>query len=226
MFYQKGELFKRIGKLVNLMGAYLIKQKICGRVSGRSILILPYQRSAVMTNKRYQHNTLQQQAIPFTSFRSYKSQHHQQKRGVALASLKKKSGVGKEKVSKRFLFLNQYLDFQPTSQHKGDPSWRHHPVVKAKVSKVSPPLPSEGEGALPGTNTSSTDPETSISLLHISQPYWSTLGRKAKCTSPTDGVKKLCTQCQTNSDQSMHIYEKRVQSGQVHKTSVTDSIST
>lgn len=174
-----------------------------------------------MTNNIYQY-ILQQQAIPFTSFKS----QHNHKKGFWHQPHKKKifkhrnkkpikfqgtvamcmlAGVGKEKVCKSFLLLHQDLDFQPTSHHKGDPSWRHHPVVKTKLSKVSPP-PIEGESALPGTNSSSTDPETYISLLHISQPYWSTLGRKARCTksqcvqgwdtSLTDGAKKLCTQCQ------------------------------
>lgn len=39
-------------------------------------------------------------------------------------------------------------------------------VMKAKLPKLSPPLPSEEGGALPGTNTSSTDPEVYVSLFH------------------------------------------------------------
>lgn len=39
--------------------------------------------------------------------------------------------------------------------------------MEAKLPKVCPPLPSEECGALPGTNTSFTDPEIYVSLFHI-----------------------------------------------------------
>lgn len=45
-------------------------------------------------------------------------------------------------------------------------------MVQAKVSKVSPPLPREGEGALPGTNTSSTGPETSSPYITALLEYF------------------------------------------------------
>lgn len=42
--------------------------------------------------------------------------------------------------------------------------------MKVKLSKVSLPLPREEGGALPGTNTLSTDPEIYVMSFHMSQP--------------------------------------------------------
>lgn len=78
-------------------------------------------------------------------------------------------GRGEEGKDERSSFFFSTLIFN--QHHEGDPSWRHHTVMKVKLSKVSHPLPSEECGALPGTNTPSTDPEIYMSLLHTSQPY-------------------------------------------------------
>lgn len=88
-------------------------------------------------------------------------------------------GRGEEGKEERSSFFISTLIFN--QHHKGDPSRRHHTVMEAKLSKVSPPLPSEEGGALPGTNSSSTDPEVYVSLFHMLQTYWSALGRKARC---------------------------------------------
>lgn len=59
--------------------------------------------------------------------------------------------AGQEKVHKRFLFLHWHLDFQPAPHHEWDPyHWRHHPAVKAKVSKASPPPSLKGVFFLQG----------------------------------------------------------------------------